>query len=92
MQTILAMGNVQIDFDEEIDIENLGGVEFHHMHATMQIGNITIYSDYYSSIIKDYAVGFALTYVDYDQGQILMDSIATVQFYVYPPLISFPPK
>ena len=82
MQKILSMGNVQIEFDEEIYIENLGGVEFHHMRAMMQFGNITIYSDYYSSVINGYAVGFVLTYVDDEQEQVLMDSIGSVQFYV----------
>ena len=75
------MGNVQVDFDEEIGIEDLGGQEFHSMHSEMQFGGFTISSDYYSTIIKGYAVGFVLSYVDEDQEQVLMDSIATVQFY-----------
>jgi len=81
MKKLLAMGNVQVDFDGEIGIEDLGGQEFHYMHSEMQFGGFTISSDYYSAIIKGYAIGFVLSYADEDQEQVLMDSIASVQFY-----------
>ncbi|AOT69296.1 hypothetical protein [Geosporobacter ferrireducens] len=61
-------------FDKEIYTEKIGGKDFDIMEAVVEIGDMKIMQKYHTSIMKDYALNFIVTYFD-DESKAEIDTI-----------------
>lgn len=79
-RNLLGASQVQIKFSEETTSTNFGGVEFHTMHGSVNIGTIKIQQDYHATIRKGYALNFILTYGNDEEAAVLNKLMQSLEF------------
>lgn len=60
--------------------ENVGGVTFYVLNMSLRAGTWLIQQKFYSAIMKDYALGFVITYTNQWEYEALMGILRTVSF------------
>lgn len=80
VQNLLETSGIKIIIKETKTTKQFGGVEFDMLEVVLPIGNMSIQQKYYTTIIKDYAVSFILTYVSEKGDESLKEILETIKF------------
>lgn len=80
VKNLLETSGIKITIKEAKATEKFGGVEFDMLEVVLPIGNISIQQKYYSTIMKDYAISFILTYTSKEGHEYLKEILKTVKF------------
>ncbi len=80
IKKFMAMSRVKMDFSEDIEAVNLGGVEFDLLYGEADMGLLTVSQEYYASVQKGYALSFVISYVNDRQYTRLQESINSIRF------------
>lgn len=80
IKKFMAMSRVKMDFSEDIEPVNLGGVEFDFLYGEANMGLLTVSQEYYASVRKGYALSFVISYVNDHQYSRLQDAIDSIRF------------
>ncbi len=80
IKKFMAMSRVKMDFSEDIEAVNLGGVEFDFLYGEANMGLLTVSQEYYASVRKGYALSFVISYVNDHQYSRLQESIDSIRF------------
>ena len=80
VRNLLETSGIKININETKTTEKFGGVEFDMLEVVLSIGNISIQQKYYSTIMRDYAISFILTYTSEEGHEYLKEILKTVEF------------
>lgn len=80
VQNTLKMGGIKHTVAETGATEKIGGVEFDVMKVILPFGNFSVKQNYYTAIMKNYAVSFVLTYMDEEDEKSLEEILETAEF------------
>ena len=80
VKNMLQMSGIKLNIEEATKSEELGSVEFDVLKVVLPLGNISVQQKYYSTIMKDYAISFILTYISEDGEKPLQEILKTVKF------------
>ena len=80
VKNILQSGQLEYNFPDETDSEQISGVSFDIMHANIGVADTLINQKYYTTRINDYVLGFILSYSSEAEEKDLDDIMATLQF------------
>ncbi len=62
LRRTMEAGQMEISFPREIYVKSIGGHEFHAMQSRISIAGMTISHNSYSTIIKDHALSFSISF------------------------------
>ena len=80
VRKLLQAGQVQYSFPKEIYTKDISGVSFDVMPAEISLANMVVYQEYYAARIKDYVLGFVLTYSNESELNELNQVIGMLKF------------
>ncbi len=50
------------------------------MRSKLRIRDLVVYQDYYATIMKGYAIGIVISYINNQQKQAVLDIISRIRF------------
>lgn len=78
---LLLKGRLNYSFpDNQVRTINIGGRTFYTMHSKLRIRDLVVYQDYYATIMKGYAIGIVISYIDNQQKQAVLDIVSRIRF------------
>lgn len=80
VKNLLKSGKLPYQFTDETYTQDISGISFDIMPATITTNEIEVSQKYFSARIKDYVLGFVISYTTPAEENSLNDIIATMQF------------
>ncbi len=80
VKNMLEMSGIKLTIEETATSEKIGGVEFDVIEVVLPFGNISIQQKYCTTIMKDYAISFILTYMSEEGKKSLKEILKTAKF------------
>ncbi len=72
--------SVTYNFDKEIYTKTINGKEFSIIDCSATYDGVTIHQQYYTTIVKGYAVFFVVSFIDSDDQPVLEQTIQSIKF------------
>jgi hypothetical protein len=80
VRNLLETSGIKITINETKAPEKFGGVEFDILDVVLPFGNVSVQQKYYSTVMKDYAISFILTYTSEEGEKYLQKILETAKF------------
>jgi len=80
VKNMLEMSGIKLTIEDKVTSEKIGGVEFDVIEAVLPFGNISVQQKYCTTIMKDYAISFILTYTSEEGKNFLKEILKTAKF------------
>ena len=80
VKNMLEMSGIKLTIEETAKSEKIGGVEFDVIEVVLPFGNISVQQKYCTTIMKDYAISFILTYTSKEGKNSLKEILKTAKF------------
>ena len=80
VKKILESGKIDFSFPKEIYPENISGVDFDVMSIELTMPVMTVKQEYYSTIMKGYALSFIISFTDDEERNTLINILKTLTF------------
>ena len=77
---ILESGKMDFSFPKEIYPENISGVDFHIMSVELKMHGMTVTQEYYTTIMKGYALSFIISFTNDEERNTLINILQTLTF------------
>ncbi len=77
---VAEMGHLTISFPGDMFVESIGGREFDAMQSEISLPGMTIVSNYYTTIMKGYALSFYISFSTEEEESSLTEILDTVSF------------
>ena len=74
------MSGIKLTIEKTATPEKIGGVEFDAIEVILPFGNISVQQKYCTTVMKDYAISFILTYTSEESKNSLKEILKTAKF------------